>query len=63
MVLCSHVKQCKKYNFYLGKGGGEGVHNVFGDRPTKWPIANKKNQNICSLGCTTTNLINQYEKQ
>jgi len=24
MVLHSHVKQCKKCNFYLGKGGGLG---------------------------------------
>jgi hypothetical protein len=32
-----NVKQCKKCDFYL-----RGFHNVFGDRPTKWPIAKKK---------------------
>jgi hypothetical protein len=37
MVLS--VKQCKKCDLYLGKG--DRFHNVFGDRPTKWPIAKK----------------------
>ncbi len=33
--------------------GGMGFQNVFGDRPTKWPIAKKQKQtqqNICALG-------------
>jgi hypothetical protein len=28
----------------LGKGGG--IHNFFGGRPTKWPIAKKKKKNL-----------------
>jgi hypothetical protein len=31
-----NVKQCKKCDFYLGRGG---FCNVFSNRPTKWPIA------------------------
>jgi hypothetical protein len=62
MILYNLVKQykCKHTNnYYLGKGGGGKFHNVFNDKPTKWPIAKKKtHQNICALGCTTTNLIN-----
>jgi hypothetical protein len=27
-------KKCEKCDFYFG-GGGRGVHNVFGERPTK----------------------------
>jgi hypothetical protein len=34
-ILC-RVKQCKNCDFYLGMGG---FHNVFSNRPTKWPIA------------------------
>jgi hypothetical protein len=30
-----NVKQCEKYDFYLRKG----FHNVFGDKPIKWFIA------------------------
>ncbi len=36
---------------------GGRFHTVFGDRPTKWPIAKNQNQNqnMYALGCTTTN--------
>jgi hypothetical protein len=38
MILSGCVKQqCK---FFWGDKGG--FHNVFGDRPIKWPIAKKK---------------------
>jgi hypothetical protein len=36
--LHGHVKQC---NFFLLLLKEWGFHNVFGDRPTKWPIAKK----------------------
>ncbi len=56
MQFCN---KCKN-KFLVGEGG---FHNVFGDRPTKWPIAKNKNKNpskhLC-LGCITTNkLINK----
>jgi hypothetical protein len=43
-----------------GRGGN---HNVFGDRPTKCPIAKKINQNICAFEYTTINMNhNKYNK-
>jgi hypothetical protein len=42
MVLYDYVKQCK---YFLGKGE---FHNVFGDRPIKWPIAKEKPIKTCT---------------
>lgn len=48
MVLHGHVKhyKCKtifKMWFLLGEGG---FHNVFYDRPTKWPLPKKNLRNM-----------------
>jgi hypothetical protein len=61
MILHGYVKQCKyktilKIWFLLEDGR---IHNVFDDKPAKWPIVKKiKNQ---SIQCTPT--TNSYGKK
>jgi hypothetical protein len=39
MIFRDYVKKCKKLWFLLEEGR---FHNVFKDKPAKWPIAKKK---------------------